>query len=78
MGARSKFQQRHYEALAKVMQDAAPPAHYGNGEVNTFAKAQWERTRTKLAEMFSADNARFNVERFERACVPGANVKARK
>ena len=65
----SKFQQRHYEAIAEVIQLAkqAKP-EYQEG---------MELLQIRLGTMFNDDNYLFNKDRFDRACVPGSNVKAR-
>ena len=64
------FAKRHYEAIARAMQEA----QYNLSE---DAKRGIDRTIDRLADLFSRDNANFNRDRFERACVPGANVRAR-
>ena len=66
-----RFQKRHYEAIAKIMQDLA-----------LCADTEDKRRHTTLAinmfsEIFAEDNSAFQLGRFERACEPGANVKAR-
>lgn len=60
------FEKRHYEVIAKAMQDSCGSA-----------PVQWKRTRDALADAFARDNPEFKRERFERACEPGANVGAR-
>ena len=66
------FQQRHYEALALMMQAAKPEDHWDANK-----KTQWEVIRNRMVEMFKADNARFKPTRFMAACERGANVKLR-
>jgi hypothetical protein len=66
------FNKRHYEAIATVMQDAKPMP---NWDPNKYA--QWEVTRSRLIDMFARDNGLFKSDRFEKACEPGANVRAR-
>lgn len=72
----SKFQQRHYEAIAEALQ--SPTAH--NAVDPAFAEgwhAAVSAIKVDLAEMFQSDNYHFMRDRFMRACEPGANVKAR-
>jgi hypothetical protein len=66
----SKFQQRHYEAIAEVVQRVMRRSD----EVEV---AGINALQDELANMFRYDNALFDRNRFARACVPGANVKAR-
>lgn len=68
----SMFSKRHYEAIAGVMQEACPLPTWDANK-----RAEWEVTRSRLADMFAGDNGLFKRGRFERACEPGANVKAR-
>lgn len=67
----SKFSKRHSEAIALAMQAAHP--FTGTPEVHD----QWAECCLALADMLGRDNGSFKRERFLRACVPGANVKAR-
>lgn len=67
---KSKFQQRHYEAIASAMQKTKND--------NTDGGYAWLRIRNALVIMFQDDNPNFNRDRFINACEPGANVKARK
>ncbi len=69
----SKFQQRHYEAIAEMMQDAFE-LQESHPTDSIIAIQQVENLLTNL---FQSDNYQFMPERFRRACVPGANVKAR-
>jgi len=69
---RNRFAKRHYEAIATAIQEARRLTDY-NGHDNIgvqFAIAE-------LSRMFARDNGRFNQDRFECACIPGANVRAR-
>ena len=68
----SKFQQRHYEAIAEVMQDIQHNVCETPSE-----KELVSFVIGKLSRMFRNDNYLFDGGRFERACQPGANVKAR-
>jgi hypothetical protein len=65
------FSKRHYEKIALVMQDL----HDKGSAVHGSTK--WQDTVAELADMFARDNGQFKRDRFERACVPGANVRAR-
>jgi len=65
-----RFAKRHYEAIAQAMQDAR--THLRSDAVN-----QQECVIHCLADMLAADNPEFKRARFERACEPGANVRAR-
>lgn len=64
------FQQRHYEALAKLMQDAKV-------QHETDQQGGLDMLERMLTEMLARDNAKFDSGRFIRACQPGRNVKAR-
>lgn len=64
------FAKRHYEAIATAMQDAC--CH-----LRCDALSQQECVTHCLADMLAHDNPKFDRERFERACLPGANVRAR-
>ena len=37
----------------------------------------WRDVRTELAQVFALDNQSFKRGRFEQACEPGSNVRAR-
>lgn len=66
------FAKRHYEAIATVMQNCKPRP------IPLFNEAgQWYTTVYHLSEMLARDNPQFKRDRFERACEPGANVRAR-
>jgi hypothetical protein len=59
----SKFQARHYEAIAAVMARKKPhPVNSGN------ATAQWEDTCYALAQMFAGDNRNFRQPQFLSVC----------
>ena len=68
------FAKRHYEAIARAMQDTKPTS-------NVFSEpekhAQWNAVVDELADTFARDNGLFKRDRFIRACEPGANVRAR-
>lgn len=68
------FQQRHYQALATLLQRAEP---VGNGREDTGRKAHHEFLRNALADMLANDNPKFNRPLFIAACEPGAKVTAR-
>lgn len=67
-----KFAKRHYETIALAMQDDKPAA---NWDANKHA--QWDVCCSRIADALAADNHQFKRDRFERACEPGANVRAR-
>lgn len=71
----SKFQQRHFEAIAQVMQNIAPERFDSTNDLER--RVQHAATVRALVALFAADNPNFSADRFERACVPGANVRAR-
>ena len=66
----AKFGKRHYEAIALAVQET---------EKLNFVYAEDFRNELVrvLGETFRNDNPEFKRDRFFRACVPGANVKAR-
>ena len=65
------FTKQHYEAIATALQNAQ-----GYCETDNQRRGV-ERARNELAGMFARDNGLFKCDRFEAACVPGANVRAR-
>jgi hypothetical protein len=65
----SKFAKRHYEAIATAIQEARRRANGSNDPISVVVD--------ELGDVFAADNGMFKRDRFERACVPGANVRAR-
>lgn len=73
-----KFQQRHYKAVAELFQSIQQVVEDGtspdqmNRELNFLAYV-----RGAFTDLFAADNGMFDRGRFERACVLGANVRAR-
>lgn len=69
-----KFNKRHYEAIAQVLQEIKPPTD----DKFTPMHRQWIITINELSRLFARDNSGFQLGRFERACEPGANVRARK
>jgi hypothetical protein len=73
-GKLPRFAKRHYEAVAEALQEAAPDS--GKNDY-TIKRDQWLNTVGELADMFKRDSGHFIRDRFERACVPGANVRAR-
>jgi hypothetical protein len=68
------FQQRHFEAIAQLMQHTQP---VGDGEYDIGRRAHHEFVIYSLVDLFHRTNPRFNEDRFRRACIPGANVRAR-
>jgi hypothetical protein len=69
-----KFAKRHYEAIAQAMQEAM---RYAQGYDNDLCPGGVQCAIDELADLFAKDNGQFDRERFIRACVPGANVRAR-
>jgi hypothetical protein len=61
------FQKRQYQAIALALQ-------YVESDIDGQAH---ERVIKELADVFARDNPNFERGRFERACQPGANVRAR-
>jgi hypothetical protein len=64
------FQQRHYEALAQIMQDVIPAA---TNKAETRAEYR-ERVIRAMCEAFKVDNEHFKEDRFRCACVPGSDL----
>ena len=65
-----KFCKRHYEAIATAMQEARRRADFeGNDPIAAVID--------ELSWLFKSDNGQFKWDRFKRACIPGANVRAR-
>ena len=64
---RPTFQRRHYEQIAQALQDVAPSADARSHAL--IVKS--------IANMLARDNGEFKRGRFELACEPGANVRAR-
>lgn len=61
---RSKFQRRHYNAVADILRDAAPIAAYDS------ANARWSVIVEAFIMLFKADNPHFQPQRFRDACDP--------
>ena len=72
-----KFAKRHYERIATVIQGLVlSHRELSECELNEFGGLR-RSIAAEFAEMLGKDNPRFDRDRFERACVPGANVRAR-
>ena len=71
-GSLPKFAKRHYEAIATAIQEARRRVEAGENNHDPIANVVDEFSR-----LFRDDNGRFKWDRFRRACVPGANVRAR-
>ena len=69
---RNRFAKRHYEAIAQALQELGRYADNGASGKQVAIQAQ-----RLLSDVFRQDNGAFKPDRFERACVPGANVRAR-
>lgn len=67
------FQQRHYQAIAQLLQDVR--AAHDDDAAGSTVLADVER---RFINLFRNDNANFNVGLFEQALKPGANVNARR
>jgi hypothetical protein len=65
------FQQRHYQALARIAQTMYAHAD----DHRKVDAAAFER---ELTDLFRRDNPAFKADLFAAACKPGANVNARK
>lgn len=74
----SKFAKRHYEAIATVLQELREHADRASPTYKAGAIGQSINAEHLFADMFARDNSNFQYDRFIAACVPGANVKARK
>ncbi len=72
----SKFQQRHYEAIAEVIQAVKDDIHL-NSDNDTRQLHGVAKVQATLSRLFKADNTAFDTDRFARACFPGANAKNR-
>lgn len=57
------FQHRHYRAIAATLAKTKPMPGY-----SAMASTKWLADITALADMFAADNPRFDRERFLEAC----------
>jgi hypothetical protein len=57
----SKFQQRHYKAIAEALLDVKPA--YSSKEYD-----QWFKVAYRLNQLFRADNTNFKPGRFMDAC----------
>ena len=68
----TKFQQRHYEAIASVLQQIRTEATTWDSAFGREVLGGVPFIVQRLSEMFMVDNPRFDRGRFARACVPGA------
>ena len=68
------FAKRHYERVASAMQEAM---RYAQGYDSDLCPGGVQCAIDELADLFAKDNGAFDRDRFIRACVPGANVRAR-
>lgn len=64
------FQARHYQALARLMQEA-------KRDDFTDQQGGLDMLQRKLTDMLARDNPKFKRDLFEAACEPGADVNAR-
>ena len=65
---KSKFERRHYEAVAAVVRSCHPDT--GGGTLLNIGKSEWEIVKFKMANMFEIDNPRFDRAKFDEACEP--------
>lgn len=76
------FQQRHYQAVAQILQDARVAHDDERGVCDTCADEAGGKVIDKIerqfTDLFRRDNINFNVGLFQQACKPGAKVTARK
>lgn len=63
---------RDYERIASCVQEAKRAVASGDDGLTGVLRLQNE-----LADLFACDSGAFKRERFERACCPGANIRAR-
>ena len=74
----SKFQQRHFEIVAKMFQDLRKWEGYTQQtDMEKGYDTGISAVQDALTSLFMNDNPMFQPERFRNACQPGANVKAR-
>lgn len=60
--SRSKFQRRHYQAIAEVLILSV------NSQAHLFAELSARELIDRFADLFSRDNPRFDKDRFLSAC----------
>lgn len=82
-----RFQRRHYEAFALLMQETHPREYYQTEEGGVIGERfdpdypirlnQWAWIRQRMEALFIQDNFRFDRSRFGYACEPGHNVQSR-
>ena len=53
------FAKKHYEAIARALQEACPEPHWDANK-----RAQFDVTVSRLCDAFKRDNAAFNRDRF--------------
>jgi hypothetical protein len=75
--ARNRFCKRHYEAIATVIQNLVLSDDEHDEEGLAELEARRQAIAGEFADLFAGDSGGFKRERFMRACVPGANVRAR-
>lgn len=69
----AKFSQRHYQAVATILQELRL---YAEGNHATAVQTA-DKARDMFTSAFACDSGAFKRDLFVRACVPNANVKAR-
>ena len=65
------FRKRHFAAIAEAIQEATLCC-----DTNEQRRGV-ELLREELATLFKRSNGQFDRQRFERACIPNTNVRAR-
>jgi hypothetical protein len=65
---------KDFELIASIIQGLCP----GALSEDNRAMMQWRDTIKAFKHNLWMTNRRFDVDRFERACQPGANVRSRK
>lgn len=74
------FTKKHYEETARIINDARNiralvTKHEAEEEYVNGYRAAALHISLRLSRMFSADNPRFDAERFARACEPNGGAK---
>ena len=65
----SKFEKRHYEAVAEIFRVNYPLS--GDG----LDRSMWEDLQKEFSDMFAAENGRFRPVQFLEACKPERTKK---
>lgn len=65
---RNYFEKRHYLAIAEVLKAHKPEPGQTHDSFARVRLTEWEIIVEAIADMFEADNPRFNAEKFYDAC----------